>query len=470
MKKVIQDTVSRSSYVTSASERFFYSSYFWGQNISYFIVIMMLQSYLTDILGISAAAVATIFLFVRVWDAIIDPFFGIIIDRTKLRQGKFIPWLRLSAFLIPCFTILMFVVPNSLSYNIKIVWVAIAHVLWGTAYTICDAPIAGLTMAITDNIKERTNIISLGRLGALLAMLGASYFLPELTKKTSYGVGVIVLSVAAFISMLPIGYTAKERFSVRSETDLKFKEIIQYLKKNKYLFVFLLALILGSTNYAGLASMNYVALQCLGGEDYMKSNMFSFYGAMVVAVPLVMFMCKYVDKFYIYLSSYGVAFVVNILMYILGYENLILYYSLNILKGMCFGCTMILTYAFVADSTVYGIYKTKIHAEGISFALQTFAQKMFTAIASSLVMFALSIAGYVSSCNADIQETIVQSQEVIDTIWFVYNILPAIGAAIVMFILGFFYKLRDKHIKIMSDVNNGLLDDKTAQEILPKYL
>lgn len=468
MDKAIQNAALQSSKVTSVSERFFYSSYFWGQNISYFIVIMMLQTYLTDVVGITAAAVATIFLFVRIWDAILDPFFGVIMDRANLKHGKFIPWIRLSAYLIPALTVLMFVIPNNLSYGVKVAWVAIAHLLWGTAYTICDAPIAGLSMAITNSVKERTSLISLGRLGALLAMLGAAYFLPELTKQTSYGTGVIVLSVLAFFSMLPIGYKGKERFSVSSDSAFNMRDIIQYLKTNKYLLIFLLALILGSTNNSVLSCMNYVSIQCLEGESAIKYNMFSFYGAMVAAVPVVMILCKYFDKFYIFIGSYVVTVVANIVMYFAGYQDLTVYYMLNIMKGMCFGFTMILIYTFVADVTIYGVYKTKIHAEGISFALQTFTQKMFTAIASSLVMFTLSAAGYISSNLA--QETIVQPQEVVDTIWLTYNIFPAVGAFITLIILVFFYKLRDKHVKIMSEVNNGELSEAEAEKMLPTYL
>lgn len=36
---------------------------------------------------------------------------------------------------------------------------------------------------------------------------------------------------------------------------------------------------------------------------------------------------------------------------------------------------MILTYTFVADSTIYGTYKAKIHAEGISFFFRLSVRK-----------------------------------------------------------------------------------------------
>ena len=71
----------------------------WKERISYGLgdtasnlVFMMITFYLlyfyTDVFGISAAAVATMFLVARVWDAINDLIMGIIIDKTKTKWGK----------------------------------------------------------------------------------------------------------------------------------------------------------------------------------------------------------------------------------------------------------------------------------------------------------------------------------------------------------------------------------------------
>lgn len=453
---------------TSPLERFFYGSYFWGQNTFYFIVSMMLQIYLTNNIGLSAAVVGVIFVIVRVWDAVIDPFFGVIIDRAGFKKGKFIPWIRLSAFIIPVLTVLLFIVPNSLSYEAKVIWVTVIHILWGTAYTICDAPITGLTMTMTDNVQERTTIISIGRLGALLAMLGSAYFMPNLAAKYGYGVAVIILSFLAFLSMLPIGYKSKERFNVQSEEKLTMKTIMSYLKQNKYLLIFLGTLVLGSTSYCGLAVMNYVALYCLGGEEAITTNMLSFYASMVAAVPMVMFLSKKIDKFYLYVGSYLVTFIVNLILYFTGYDNLIFYYIMNIIRGVCFGFSMILTYAFVADTTVYGTYKTKTHAEGVSFALQTFSQKMFSAISSSLAMFALGAAGYISCSETG--EHPLQTSDTIRTIWDISTIYTGIGAGIITILLILFYKLRENDVKIMAAANSGTITQEEAREQLPEYI
>src|SRR5580700_4384360 len=63
------------------------SSMFWK------LFSMYLMFFYTDIFGIPAAAVGTMFLITRIWDAAFDPFVGVLGDRTETRWGNFRPYL-----------------------------------------------------------------------------------------------------------------------------------------------------------------------------------------------------------------------------------------------------------------------------------------------------------------------------------------------------------------------------------------
>ena len=63
------------------------SSMFWKLFGAYLMI------FYTDVFGISAAVVGTMFAITRVWDSFFDPIVGVMADRTTSRWGHFRPYL-----------------------------------------------------------------------------------------------------------------------------------------------------------------------------------------------------------------------------------------------------------------------------------------------------------------------------------------------------------------------------------------
>ena len=67
-----------------------------GRDAGYTLISMFLLFYLSDILSVSTpvfASVTVILVAVRVFDAVIDPFVGVLVDNTRSKWGKFKPWI-----------------------------------------------------------------------------------------------------------------------------------------------------------------------------------------------------------------------------------------------------------------------------------------------------------------------------------------------------------------------------------------
>ena len=77
----------------SLYERIGYALGDTASNLFFQTFIIFLPIFYTAIFGISAAAISTMFLITRIWDAVNDPIMGMIADRTDTKWGKFRPFI-----------------------------------------------------------------------------------------------------------------------------------------------------------------------------------------------------------------------------------------------------------------------------------------------------------------------------------------------------------------------------------------
>jgi GPH family glycoside/pentoside/hexuronide:cation symporter len=118
---------------------------------------MYLMFFYTDIFGIPAAVVGTMFLITRVGNAAFDPLVGILGDRTETRWGKFRPYLLWMAIPFGIIGVLTFTTPN-LSVNGKIIYAYATYAVMMIIYSMINVPYASLMGVMTADGKERTTL------------------------------------------------------------------------------------------------------------------------------------------------------------------------------------------------------------------------------------------------------------------------------------------------------------------------
>ena len=84
----------------------------FANNLAFTLSTAFLLYYYTDVAGLSAASVATMFFVVRLWDAFADMFAGRLVDRTMTRMGKFRPFILFGAVPLLFLSYLTFHVPD----------------------------------------------------------------------------------------------------------------------------------------------------------------------------------------------------------------------------------------------------------------------------------------------------------------------------------------------------------------------
>lgn len=449
---------SRSVYSSSLSERLSYGLYFLGQNFFYILVAMFIQVYFTD-MGITASAVAIILLVTKIWDAVNDPIFGIIVDRTRFKKGRFMPWIRISLVFIAATTMFIFLMPISASPMAKIVWAVISYILWDIAYTVCDVPIFALSTSMTDNMNERTAILSLGRFMGTIGSMAIVVLLPTIRPVLGWTATAAIITIAGFIFMIPLCFIGKERVKVRKQEKITYKQMIRYVKNNKYLLIFYLSYILIAFANSSQVVAIYFARDCLKDESMATIvSIFFVVPALIIAL-LIPSITRKIDKYHIYFWSIAGMGVFSIISYFVGYENLTAFYIFIALKGICIGGFTILLYMFTPDCVEYGTYMTNERAEGITFSIQTFTIKLMSAVTTAVAMLVLGWFGFKEGLN------VVQSEATLHGEWVMFSLFPVIGVILGLPVLRM-YKLRSKDVQIMAEYNQGNITKEQADQLL----
>lgn len=468
---------------TTKPERKSYYTYFFGQNMIYNLIAGYLTTFLL-LVGINPVKSAAVMLAVKVWDAVNDALFGVIFDKIQFKGNqKYIPWLKIACALTPIATVAIFIIPTAASETVKLIWFALAYIIWDTAYTICDVPAFGIITAMTSNIEERNTILSLkgitGGVGSALTTVLATLLISEFVG-LGYGPVSIIIAVVAMATMFPVCKYCQERNKTVDEEQFTVKRMIKYVISNKYLLIYYLGYIF----YSG--AQTYNALHMILAYYIYRNSLASLITGTVAALPqlfmalLVPKIIRKMDKTKLFMISVIATIIMSFL--ILPTRNsFVLFVITYMLRSIPLGIIGVLSFTFTPDCAEYGQYTTGTEAKGITFAIQTFAVKLAAAISGSMGLGLLGLFGFKTEfeVNGVVQEVsnfadldainaiAQQSSKALDGLWFTYNIVPIIGIVIALIIWSF-YKLNDKDVQVMADCNVGKISKDEADKLLSR--
>ena len=461
---------------TTKSERSSYYTYFFGQNMIYNLVAAYLATFLL-LIGINPVKSAAVMLVVKVWDAVNDAIFGVIFDKIKFKSGKkYIPWLKIACALTPVSTIAIFVIPSAADETVKLIWFALAYIVWDTAYTLCDVPAFGIITSMTSNVEERNTILSLkgitGGIGSALTTVLVTILISEFVG-LSYAWVSIIVAIVATATMFPICTKCHERNKSIDEEQFTVRRMLKYVVSNKYLLIYYI----GYVFYSG--AQTYNALHMITAYYIFNNSLASLVTGTVAALPqlvmalLVPKIIRKMDKTKLFKICVIASIALSILV-VPTKNSFILFVLAYMLRAIPLGIIGVLGFTFTPDCAEYGEYTTGTEAKGITFAIQTFAVKLAAAISGSLGLALLGFFGFKTFEGVDSFEGLAaidaisqQSAEALDGLWFTYNIVPIIGLVIALVIWSF-YKLNDKDIQIMADYNVGKITREEAESKLSR--
>ena len=413
------------------------SSMFWKLFGSYLMI------FYTDVFGLPAAVVGTLFLVTRVWDSAFDPIVGVVADRTHSRWGKFRPYLLFMAIPFSVIGVLTFVTP-SFGDNGKLIYAYVTYSLMMMVYSAINVPYASLLGVMSDNPKERNTLstyrMAFAYIGSFIALL---LFMPMVNFWSGHskeiaaqqqGWTLAVAVIAVMCALLFIGCFAftRERVKALHEKQAPLKEDLKDLWKNRPWWILLgagvAALVFNSIrDGATVYYFKYFIVEedfqtiSFFGVSFVLSGLYLSVGqiANIAGVILAAPVSNRIGKKQTYMGSMAIATVLSILFFWFDKDNLALIFTFQILISICAGCIFPLLWSMYADCTDYSELKTGNRATGLIFSSSSMSQKFGWAIGSALTGWLLSYFGFVANE--------VQQAEAIQGIKMFMSFLPAAG-------------------------------------------
>ncbi len=439
------------------------SSMFWKLFGAYLMI------FYTDVFGLPAAMVGTMFLVTRIWDSVFDPIVGVVADRTSSRWGKFRPYILFLAVPFGVVGALTFYTPPFGDTG-KLVYAYVTYSLMMMVYSAINVPYASLLGVMSPNPNERNTLstfrMMFAYIGSFIALL---LFMPMANafsghsdsveaQQTGWFMAAAVIAAACVLLFFGCFSWTKERVKPINDKKTSLKTDIRDLLHNHPWWVLFVAgvgaLVFNSIrDGAAVYYFKYYIVEenfetvSFFGVSFVLSGLFLALGQManIVGVVLAAPVSNRFGKKRTFAFSMLMTAVLSIVFYWFDKDDIVLIFVFQCVISMFAGSIFPLLWSMYADCADYSELNTGNRATGLIFSASSMSQKFGWAIGTALTGWLLSYFGF--EANA------VQSAETIDGIKMFLSWLPA-AASVVSVIFILCYPLGEQKVaKIIEQLN-----------------
>lgn len=422
-----------------------------ASNIVFQTVMLYLAFFYTDVFGISPVFVGTMFLAVRIIDAITDPLMGAIADRTQTKYGKFRPYLLWFALPFGLISVLAFTTPDFTETG-KMWYAFLTYTALMMVYTAINIPYCALGGVLTADPKERVSVQSVRFVFAMLGGLMVTALTGTLVdyfgqgdKAKGYQLAILAMSVLGVLMFLACFWGTKERISPPPSQQSSFKDDFKALWQNdqwRVLSIAAVFLLTGSVfrNTLAIYYVKYVLLQPDSIDRFLTLGMLGSIAGCVIAQPLAKRFCKV--KLYQTFQVLAALMCVGSLF--AGTEAPMLALVAFVLWRLFFDAGTPLLWAKMADTVDYGQWKTGIRTTGMVYSSIVFFIKLGLAIGGAAASWLLAGYGY--------EANVAQSIATQDGILWSFCVYPAVGSLLVAFVMRWYILNTKKVEEITQDL------------------
>jgi melibiose permease/lactose/raffinose/galactose permease len=376
----------------------------------YIMVSMFLLVYLTEVLDLSDSLmwwVTGVFTVLRIFDALNDPFMGLLVDNTRTRWGKFKPWILAGALVGSVSMILLFT-DLGLSGASYVIVFALFYIAWDIFYGANDTAYWSMLPSLSLDPKERERIGAFSRICANAGAFSAVVITLPLTGAIGQVIGIkpawtlyaAITAALMILFLLVTLFGVKENRSLfRTEGSTTLRELFRAIFKNDQLLFVSIAMMLFMIGYTTTVNFGAYFFKYAYGDE----NMYSVFAAVlgisqIGALAVFPLFSRRFSRKKLYTAATVLVIAGDTLFFFspmrmipLGIGGMLIF------VGQAF--IQLLMMMFLADTIEYGQWKFGKRNQGVTFSIQPLINKIGGAIASGVVGATLILSGINSAAS-----------------------------------------------------------------------
>jgi sugar (glycoside-pentoside-hexuronide) transporter len=406
-------------------------------NFIFQTMIIFQLAFYTDTFGITAAAAGTLFLVVRVFDAVFDPLMGVVADRTNTKWGKFRPWVLWTAVPFGIMGFLTFTTPD-LGPSGKLAYAYITYIVLMMVYSANNLPYSALSGVMTGNIVERTSLSSYRFVFAMSSQLVIQALALPMVKHFGQGndahgyqVTMGIFSALAVVFFVITFLSTRERVLPDPAQHSSIRQDFGDLLRNgPWKAMFALTIVLFVTLALRGGVMLYYFKYFVRREDLFSLFNVLGTGSTILGVVLSKAAAVRLGKRTLFIIGLLGTVLFTALFVLLPPTAVPLIMATEMCRQLAYGFTIPLLWAMMADVADYSEWMNGRRATAIVFSAIIFGLKAGLGIGGAIGAYLLSVYGYVPNA--------VQTARALEGIRLTASIFPA-GAFLLCVVCLAFY-------------------------------
>jgi len=358
--------------------------------------------FLTDVIRINAALAGIVILLSKGYDAITDPFEGILTDRTRTKMGRRRPYLLAG---IPLVFVSFFLLFYPVDFNQELArfgFVIFTYLFFSTVVSIVMVSYNALAAELSLDYHERTSISSFRIFFSTFSSILCAVLPLEIVKLfPDLHQGYIAMAaIFGLLFALPFIVTF---FSVRERQEFQ-RENQPFSWRATFLEpfgvrTFVIVLLMYILTFVAMDAVSSIVIYWMkyylvrGNEANYVSG--ALLVAQVAALPFYVWLSRRAGKLAGYLVGALIWVAAMLFSFVLvpGGPNWVAY-AFAVMVGLGTGGIVVMIYAMFPDIPDVDELKSGQRREGTYSALITFTRKLSSAVALFMISSSLALAGY----------------------------------------------------------------------------